>query len=128
MVLWFYSSIIFKDTPILIDNYEVTCFSLLKISSEGATPNRAVRKGCHIDCYSILRSEGPASIVFVYVLGVALTALLELYHSVLTALTHRPIMCRTFVARSDKLCGLASLHLKYLLSLSKKQDKTNKNI
>ena len=36
-------------------------------SSEGATPNRAVRKGCYMDCYSILRSEGPTSIVFVYV-------------------------------------------------------------
>ena len=95
----------------------MTCFSLTKISSEGATPNRAVRKGCHIDCYSILRSEGPAPIVFVYVLGVALTALLELYHSVLTALTHRPIMCRTFGARRDKLCGFASLRLRFAFAI-----------
>ena len=30
------------------------------------SPNRAVRKGCHIGCYSTLRSEGPTPIVFVY--------------------------------------------------------------
>ena len=32
-------------------------------SSEGAIPKRAVRKGCYMDCYSILRSVGPTSIV-----------------------------------------------------------------
>ena len=36
------------------------------MSSEGATSNRAVRKGCHIGCYSILRSEGPTPIVLVF--------------------------------------------------------------
>ena len=36
------------------------------MSSERATPNRAVRKGCYIGCYSILRSEGPTPIVLVF--------------------------------------------------------------
>ena len=43
-------------------------------SAEGATPNRAVRiclrselakKGCYIDCFKGMRSEGPTSIIFI---------------------------------------------------------------
>ena len=35
--------------------------------SQRAAPKRAVRQGCHIDCYSILRSEGPTPIVLIHV-------------------------------------------------------------
>ena len=77
-----------KETKAFV--YSVTCFSLLSLakkfrlfcvfrvqikffvhsifatSAEGATLNRAVRKGCHIGNYSILRSEGPTPIVLVF--------------------------------------------------------------
>ena len=77
-----------KETKAFV--YSVTCFSLLSFakkfrlfcvfrvqikffvhsifatSTEGAIPKRAVRKGCHIGNYSILRSEGPTPIVLVF--------------------------------------------------------------
>ena len=51
-------------------------------SSEGAIPKRAVRKGCYMDCCSILRSVGPTSIVFVYVFNVNSMKLLLLSHNI----------------------------------------------
>ena len=107
-----------KETKAFV--YSVTCFSLLSFakkfrlfcvfrvqikffvhsifatSTKGATLNRAVRKGCHIGCYSILRSEGPTPIVLVF--RCRTYSAPSPHPFTLTALSDCPIRCRTFGA------------------------------
>ena len=66
-------------------------------SSEGATPNRAVRKSRYIRYVRVI--WGLKDRHLLYLLGVAPTALCLLCQSISTALTNRPIRCRAFSAR-----------------------------